>query len=121
MARVTDLSKRSVGGFLSQAVEPGSTVVTDGLRVFRGLDGFRNLPLFEDLDLSRRMRQVGKTVLLLPAVRTSGRRFLQGGMRHSLWRILRLKLRYAMGSDLRRLAQDYWSDGSGGSPAQGGS
>ena len=89
--------------------------------VFRALDGFRNLPLFEDLDLSRRMRQVGETVLLPLAVRTSGRRFLQGGMCHTLWRILRLKLRYAMGSDLQRLARDYWSDGRRGTRAQSGS
>ncbi len=89
--------------------------------VFGRLGGFRNLPLFEDLDLSRRMRQMGATALVPLAVRTSGRRFLHGGLLRTLWRNLRLKLRYAMGRDLRRLAQDYWSDGSGGSRAQGGS
>ncbi len=89
--------------------------------VFHDLSGFRDMPLFEDLDLSRRMRQAGETVLLPLAVRTSGRRFLQGGMRHTLWRILRLKLRYAMGSDLQRLARDYWSDGRRGTRAQSGS
>ena len=89
--------------------------------VFHGLDGFRDLPLFEDLDLSRRMRQTGETVLLPLAVRTSGRRFLQGGVRYTLWRILQLKLRYAMGSDLQQLAHDYWSDARGGGQAQSGS
>ncbi|MEE9127208.1 MAG: glycosyl transferase, partial [Planctomycetota bacterium] len=89
--------------------------------VFCGLAGFRDLPLFEDLDLSRRMRQTGETVLLPLAVRTSGRRFLQGGVRYTLWRILQLKLRYAMGSDLQQLAHDYWSDARGGGQAQSGS
>ena len=45
MARVSDLSRKSLHGFIGQAVEPGSTVVTDGLSVYDGLKGYRHEPI----------------------------------------------------------------------------
>ena len=38
--RVPDLSKASLHRFVAQAVEPGSTVRTDGLNAYRGLKGY---------------------------------------------------------------------------------
>ena len=45
MARVADLSRKSLHGFIGQAVEPGSSVVTDGLSVYDGLKGYRHEPI----------------------------------------------------------------------------
>jgi transposase-like protein len=45
MARVPELSRKSLHGFIAQAVEPGSTVVTDGLSVYEGLKGYRHEPI----------------------------------------------------------------------------
>ncbi|MHC4611697.1 MAG: IS1595 family transposase [Planctomycetota bacterium] len=45
MARVADLSRKSLHGFIGQAAEPGSTVVTDGLSVYDGLKGYRHEPI----------------------------------------------------------------------------
>jgi hypothetical protein len=39
LRRISDLTKASVHGFIAEAVESGSTVRTDGLNVYRGLDG----------------------------------------------------------------------------------
>lgn len=48
--------------------------------VFQQLNGFNEaLPYGEDLDFSLRLRQVGKTVTLGPAVQSSARRFLKLG------------------------------------------
>ena len=40
MCRIPDLSKASLHGFISQAIEPGSTVCTDGLNAYLGLEGY---------------------------------------------------------------------------------
>jgi len=47
--------------------------------VFETLGGFREWDAFEDLDFSRRLRRVGKTRLLRPAVISSARRFQRRG------------------------------------------
>jgi transposase-like protein len=39
---VPNLTKASVHGFIAQAIEPGSTVRTDGLNVYVGLHGYRH-------------------------------------------------------------------------------
>lgn len=40
LGRIGDLTKASLHGFIAQAVEPGSTVRTDGLRAYLGLVGY---------------------------------------------------------------------------------
>jgi transposase-like protein len=40
LRRIPDLTKASLHGFIGQAVEPGSTVRTDGLKSYLGLDGY---------------------------------------------------------------------------------
>jgi transposase-like protein len=40
LRRIGDLTKPSLHGFIDQAVEPGSTVRTDGLRAYLGLIGY---------------------------------------------------------------------------------
>jgi len=40
LGRIPDLTKVSVHGFIAEAVEPGSTLCTDGLNVYCGLAGY---------------------------------------------------------------------------------
>ena len=40
LARVADASREALHGFITQSVEPGSVVVTDGLQAYRELDGY---------------------------------------------------------------------------------
>jgi transposase-like protein len=40
LATVPDLSKRSLHGFIAEAIEPGSTVRTDGFNHYMGLSGY---------------------------------------------------------------------------------
>jgi rSAM/selenodomain-associated transferase 2 len=47
--------------------------------VFRRLGGYRDLALMEDLDLTRRLKREGHTVLVRAPLRTSGRRFIARG------------------------------------------
>jgi transposase-like protein len=40
LRRIPDLTQTSLHGFIAQAIEPGSTVRTDGLRAYLGLEGY---------------------------------------------------------------------------------
>ena len=75
---------------------------------FRSLGGYRAMPIFEDADLSARLRRRGRVVLLPVAVRTSGRRFLRGGILRTILRMGRMKLAYSVGRDPSKLVGDYW-------------
>ena len=45
LGRVMDLSRASLHGFIEQTIEPGSTVITDGLSVYAGLKGYTHDPI----------------------------------------------------------------------------
>ncbi len=72
--------------------------------IFHQLGGFRDFPLFEDLDFSRRLRRAGRSVLLRPAVFSSARRFHQRGPRRTTWSDFLLTCRYLRGVPPRELA-----------------
>src|SRR3972149_2311196 len=40
LRRILDLTKGSLHGFIAEAVEPGSTVITDGLNMYQGMKGY---------------------------------------------------------------------------------
>jgi rSAM/selenodomain-associated transferase 2 len=71
--------------------------------VFEKLDGYRDIPIFEDLDFSRRLRAVGKTVTLTPPVQSSPRRFAEKGPLRTTWNDLLLTRRYFSGEDPNQL------------------
>ena len=52
---------------------------------FNALGGFAEIALMEDLDLSRRLRALGRVVTVPATVRVSGRRFLARPLRSLLW------------------------------------
>jgi hypothetical protein len=58
MARIPDLSKDTLHGFITQAVEPGSVVRTDGFPAYGGLEGYRH-----DRIVIRRTKEVASDLL----------------------------------------------------------
>lgn len=75
--------------------------------VFEAIGGYTAEPLFEDLDLSRRLRRKGRVVTIPMAVSTSSRRLRQGGVVRTAGRFAWLKLRHALGADPSRLKARY--------------
>ena len=73
--------------------------------VFRALGGFRDLRLMEDLDLSQRLKRVGRTVLVPVPLVTSGRRFLARGPWRTFAFIVWLLLLHTLGVDTQRYAE----------------
>ncbi len=71
--------------------------------IFREMGGFRDIPIFEDLDFSRRLRAHGKTISLTPPVLSSARRFAAKGPLRTTLDDLALTGRYLAGEDPNQL------------------
>jgi rSAM/selenodomain-associated transferase 2 len=71
--------------------------------IFDRLQGYRDIPIFEDLDFSRRLRTLGKTITLTPPVFSSARRFVAKGPLRTTWDDLRLTRRFLSGANPNEL------------------
>ena len=74
---------------------------------FRAVGGYPEIPLMEDVELSRRMRRAGKTVLLPLTVETSGRRWEAWGPGRTVLFMWRLRIGYLFGRTPSRCAEAY--------------
>jgi rSAM/selenodomain-associated transferase 2 len=75
---------------------------------FNKIGGFREIPLMEDVDFSKRLRRSGKMTLIDPPIRTSMRRFKAEG---TLWRKAQnvtLVLLFRIGVSPERLHRWYY-------------
>lgn len=76
-------------------------------KAFDRLGGFSALPLFEDVDFSRRLKREGPVTRLPLAVVTSARRWRRGGALRTILRMWILKALYYGGVDPALLARRY--------------
>lgn len=77
-------------------------------RIFRAIGGYRDLPLMEDVDLVRRVKQVGRLVWSRAVVLTSARRWKRDGWIRRSARNAGLATRFLLGVSPARLAQQYF-------------
>ena len=45
LRRILDVTKASLHGFIAEAVEPGSTLITDGLNIYQGMKEYLHRPI----------------------------------------------------------------------------
>ncbi|OGW48975.1 MAG: hypothetical protein A2V62_06200 [Nitrospirae bacterium RBG_19FT_COMBO_58_9] len=74
---------------------------------FERMGGFADLPLMEDIDFSRRLKQQGATAALPATVTTSFRRWEQQGPLRTILLMWTLRFLYWMGTNPHRLAHLY--------------
>lgn len=75
---------------------------------FTKLGGFPELPLMEDIALSRALKKMGRPLCLHERVTTSSRRWERDGILRTILLMWRLRLAYALGADPRQLAAKYY-------------
>lgn len=75
--------------------------------LFRQLGGFADLPLMEDIELSRRLKRVGRPLCLRRTLRTSSRRWETRGVVRTILLMWSLRAAYCLGVPARRLAARY--------------
>lgn len=84
--------------------------------LFARLGGYADIPLMEDIELSRRLRKIARPACLRPALTTSSRKW----QKHGVWRTIGLmwwiRLQYWAGVSPAQLVRQYYGDKS--KPAQ---
>jgi rSAM/selenodomain-associated transferase 2 len=74
---------------------------------FQNVGGFPDLPLMEDIALSKRLKRLGPPLCLRERVATSGRRWERHGVIRTIMLMWRLRLAYWLGADPAELAKQY--------------
>ncbi|MES2631588.1 MAG: TIGR04283 family arsenosugar biosynthesis glycosyltransferase [Pseudomonadota bacterium] len=75
--------------------------------VFEKVGGFADIPLMEDIDLSARLRRLGRPACLRPPVVTSARRWDKHGVMRTVLLMWRLRAMYFFGTPPQALADAY--------------
>lgn len=79
-----------------------------GRDAYEAAGGFRDLPVCDDVDLVRRLRRVGRFVVLPQATVTSARRYRESGAARQVLRVWRVLAGYFLGASPDRLARWYY-------------
>lgn len=98
--RLADLRSRYTG------LPYGDQALFVRREVFQRLGGFPAQPLFEDLEISRRLRKIGRICTVPASVRVSGRRFMARPFYYAILMNL-LPALYRIGVPPARLARAY--------------
>ena len=75
--------------------------------LFQQVGGFPDLPLMEDIALSKALKRHGRPACLRQRVTTSARRWERGGVWRTILLMWRLRAAYFLGADPRQLAIRY--------------
>lgn len=75
--------------------------------VFERLGGYPELPLMEDIALSKRLKRICRPACLRERVLTSGRRWQKHGVLRTILLMWRLRASYFLGADPQQLAIRY--------------
>ena len=76
--------------------------------VFEALDGFPDIPLMEDVELTRRLKRRGRVVALRQRVTTAARKWERDGIARTIALMWALRLLYACGVAPERLHRWYY-------------
>ena len=74
---------------------------------FRAVGGYPEIPLMEDVEMSRRLRRAGRTVLIRSRVESSGRRWEAWGPLRTVLFMWRLRIGHLLGRTPSRCAEAY--------------
>ena len=74
---------------------------------FQAAGGFAEIPLMEDVALSKRLKRTGRPLCLRERAITSGRRWETHGVFLTIFLMWRLRLAYFFGADPAALARRY--------------
>jgi rSAM/selenodomain-associated transferase 2 len=88
-------------------VATGDQAIFAEARLFRELGGYREMPLFEDVDLCRRLKRSRPMAVPRSPAITSSRRWRTDGTLRVTFRMWALKLAYLAGVSPDRLAKHY--------------
>lgn len=75
--------------------------------IFLEIGGYPDIPLMEDIALSKRLKRIARPIRLRERVSTSARRWQKHGVLRTIFLMWRLRLAYFLGADPGTLAKAY--------------
>ncbi len=101
-----------IGGLMNlrsrlSGIATGDQAIFVSRAAFERIGGFPDIPLMEDIVLSRRLRQLGRPACLRQKVTTAGRRWEKHGVLRTIVVMWWLRLRFFCGADPHELAREY--------------
>ncbi len=79
--------------------------------VFEQVGGFADIPLMEDVDLSKRLKRLTRPLIVVAKATTSARKWLDDGVLATMLLMWRIRLRYFLGASPELLADQYYHPG----------
>lgn len=76
-------------------------------KTFESVGGYSDLPLMEDIDLSKKLKKISKPICLKEKLTTSSRRWEKNGIFSTVLLMWRLRLLYWIGVSADRLSRQY--------------
>lgn len=103
---------RVIGFFMNcrsrlTGIATGDQAIFIDRKTFSAVGGFPDQPLMEDIEISKRLKRIGRPACLRARVKTSGRRWLDRGIWSTIWLMWRLRWAYWRGESAERLAGLY--------------
>jgi rSAM/selenodomain-associated transferase 2 len=89
------------------AIATGDQAIFVKRDVFRAGGGYPEIPLMEDIALSRMLKRTSRPLCIRERATTSGRRWETHGVLRTMFLMWRLRLAYFFGADPARLARRY--------------
>jgi len=75
--------------------------------IFESINGYSNIPLMEDIDLSKRLKNISKPVCLKELLTTSSRRWEENGILSTVFLMWKLRFLYWIGVSADKLVIQY--------------
>jgi rSAM/selenodomain-associated transferase 2 len=88
-------------------IATGDQAIFVGVAAFAATGGYPDLPLMEDIVLSRRLKRLGRPLCIATRALTSGRRWEQYGVMRTVLTMWRLRLAFFFGVAPSKLAARY--------------
>jgi len=103
---------RLVAGLMNRrsrltGIATGDQAIFVTREAFATVGGYPDIPLMEDIVLSRRLKRLSRPACLAARVTTSGRRWQQYGVLRTILTMWRLRLLFLLGADPQNLASAY--------------
>ena len=100
--RFMNLRSRATG------IVMGDQAIFAGRHLFRQLNGYADIPLMEDIELSRRLKQAAPPIRIEQPVVSSSRRWERHGIARTTLLSWKLRCCYAIGVNPHTLAKQYY-------------
>ena len=89
-------------------IATGDQTIFTGRRIFRQVNGYADIPLMEDVELSSRLKQISAPACIGQKVTSSSRRWEHHGIARTTLLCWKLRFCYGIGFDPRELAKQYY-------------